>query len=251
MIDLHIHILPGMDDGSPDLRESVEMAQLAADCGTKVLVATPHCNMTHMYENTYSADYRNRFLRLQQELEAREPSLRLLEGMEIFAAGNVAAKLRRGELICLNHTRYPLVEFDFEEEESEITFQLGQLLDAGYTPVLAHPERYRCVSRNYNAVYQWYQMGVVIQINKGSVLGGFGRRVQRTVDAILRHRLAAVAASDAHSCEFRTPDLSHLRKVLDWNYGEGCSWLLLKENPARILENQEVLWEDPIPFDSI
>ena len=249
MIDLHIHILPGMDDGSPDLRESVEMAQLAADCGTRVLVATPHCNMTHMYENTYSADYRRRFLRLQEELEQKEPSLRLLEGMEIFVTGNVVEKLRSGELICLIHTRYPLVEFDFEAEESEITIQLDRLLQGGYTPVLAHPERYRCVNHNLNAVYQWYRMGVVIQINKSSVLGGFGRRVQRTVDAILRHRLAAVAASDAHSSEIRTPDLSHLQKVLDWDYGDGCSWLLLEENPSRILEDREVLWEDPIPFD--
>lgn len=248
MIDLHIHILPGIDDGSPDLEESVEMAQIAADCGTRVIVATPHCNMTHMYENTYSADYRRRFSYLKQALAEAEPSVQLLEGMEIFCVGDVAGKLRSGELICLNHTRYPLVEFDFEAEEFEITDQLERLLNAGYTPVLAHPERYRCVSRNLGAVYQWYQMGVVIQINKGSVPGGFGRRVQRTVDAILRHRLAAVAASDAHSCEIRTPDLSRLQEVLDWEYGDGCSWLLLEENPSRILQDREVLWDNPIPF---
>ena len=248
MIDLHIHILPGLDDGSPNLEESMEMAHLAVDCGTDVLVATPHCNMPYRYENTYNDHYRQRFHQLEEKLEQEEPSLQLLEGMEIFMTGDVVEKLRSGSLICLNHTRYPLVEFDFEVEESEITYQLDRLLDAGFTPVLAHPERYHCVGRNLDAVYQWYRMGVVIQINKGSVLGRFGRRVQRTVDAILRHRLAVVAASDAHSSEIRTPDLSHLRRVLDWDYGDGCSWLLLEENPMRILQDREILWEDPIPF---
>ena len=191
MIDLHIHILPGIDDGSPDLEESVEMAQIAADCGTRVIVATPHCNMTHMYENTYSADYRRRFSLLQQELAEAEPSVQLLEGMEIFCVGDVAGKLRSGELICLNHTRYPLVEFDFEAEEFEITNQLERLLDAGYTPVLAHPERYRCVQRIPGHVKEWAAMGAVLQLDKGSIFGRFGEGAADAAAYMLDRQLAS------------------------------------------------------------
>lgn len=82
---------------------------------------------------------------------------------------------------------------------------MDRLLNAGYKPILAHPERYHCVMQDRSCIYDWYRMGVVIQINKGSILGRFGKHIQRTADAILRHRLAAVIALDAHGSPFTVP----------------------------------------------
>ncbi len=248
MIDLHIHILPGLDDGAADMEEAAEMAEIAAFSGTSVIAATPHCNMAGIFDTIWGGEYQEKWQGLRRVLAERGIPLTVAAGMELFGTADLPEKLRAGELITLNNSRYPLVEFDFQEEADFIFLVMERLLHAGFQPVLAHPERYSCVAENLQMVYELYRMGVVIQINKGSVLGRFGRRVQRTVNAILRHRLAAAAASDAHGCDFRTPDLSDFRKALDLNYGEGCSPLLLEENPRRILADQDVLWESPIPF---
>ena len=249
MIDLHMHILPGADDGARDLEESLQMAEAAVRAGTSAAAATPHGNLPGLRHNGWAEDCRRRLETLRQALAEREIRLRLVEGMEIYADGDVVEGLNTGRLITLNHTRYPLVEFDFEAEEEEIFCRMDSLLAAGYRPVLAHPERYRCVSWDPQCVYEWYRMGVVIQVNKGSLLGRFGRRVRAAANAILRHRLAALVASDAHGPLFRTPDLGEVRRLLDENFGDGCSPLLLEENPRRILEGRDVLWEEPIPFE--
>ena len=249
MIDLHNHILPGMDDGAENMEQALEMAELAKVCGTSVIAATPHCNVPGMPKNEYDDIYREKLGKLQQLLNDRQIGLTVVPGMEIFGTEDAAEKLKAGRLITLNHTQYPLVEFDFGEKEDFMFLVIEKLIRAGYTPVLAHPERYYCVQRNLQNIYEWYLMGVVIQVNKGSVLGRFGRRAEITAAAILNHRLAAIAASDAHGADFRTPDMSEFRKILDFEYGDGCSPLLLEENPKRILEGKEIFWESPIPFE--
>lgn len=248
MIDLHIHILPGFDDGAKSLEESVEMAEMAFYNNTTIISATPHCNMKGIFETTWGEEYRKRKQMLQQILMEKGIPLQIAAGMELFGTEDLPEKLRSGKLITINQSQYPLVEFDFGEEEDFIFLVMRKLLRFGYRPILAHPERYICVYRNPSMIYELYQMGVVTQINKGSVLGRFGHKVQQTVNRILRHRLAAIAASDAHGCDYRTPDLSEFRNILDWNFGEGCSPLLLEENPQRILNDQDVLWESPLPF---
>lgn len=248
MIDLHAHILPGLDDGAASWEDALEMAQMAADSGVTVLAATSHSNLPHLNEETWVMRYRTCLRKLQRLLEQERVPLRLVEGMEIFAGKDVVRKLRSGQLLPLNQTRYVLVEFPMDVPAFAIYRMADRLLEGGYIPVLAHPERYHCVQHVHAHVYEWYRMGAVIQINKGSVLGRFGESVRQTADSILRHRLAAVAASDAHSPLYRTTSMEALVSTLTRKYGEGCPWMLLEENPGRILEGREVLWEDPLPY---
>ena len=245
MIDLHIHLLPGLDDGAQTWSEALRMASMAVHSGTFAIAATPHSNMPGFFETIWDARYRRRIQHLRELLEEQDIPLRVVEEMEIFATDDVLERLNSGQLICLNHTRYPLVEFAFEVDAMEIYRQMDRLLNAGYKPILAHPERYHCVMQDRSCIYDWYRMGIVIQINKGSILGRFGKHIQRTADAILRHRLAAVIASDAHGSLYRIPDLMELRRTLDWKDGEGCTPLLLERNPLRILQDKGVLWEAP------
>lgn len=162
-------------------------------------------DMPGFFETIWDARYRRRIQHLRELLEEQDIPLRVVEGMEIFATDDVLERLNSGQLICLNHTRYPLVEFAFEVDAMEIYRQMDRLLNAGYKPILAHPERYHCVMQDRSCIYDWYRMGIVIQINKGSILGRFGKHIQRTADAILRHRLAAVIALDAHGSLFTVP----------------------------------------------
>lgn len=247
MIDLHMHILPGMDDGARDLNHSIRMAKMAAESRVSVIAATPH-SMPGRYENEWDARYRRAFLAVKREIEAQRIPVKLVPGMEICVTEGTVERLRAGTLITLGGTRTPLVEFGFDVEERTAFRFLEELLREGYVPMLAHPERYRCVMDHPRIVYDWYRMGVIIQINKGSVLGRFGRRVKAAADLILAHRLAAVAASDAHSPSVRTPDLTELEYALDMEYGPGCFDLLMEINPRRVLEGKPVIWEDPVAF---
>lgn len=248
MIDLHMHILPGMDDGAQDLEQSVRMADMAADSGVSVIAATPHSNLPGQRGEAHWNRYRSTLERVRQRIQEEKIPVTLVEGMEIFADLDAVSKLKEGLLLTLGGTKHPLIEFGFDVDIRTAFACLERFLKEGYVPVLAHPERYFCVMDHPELVYEWYRMGVIIQVNKGSILGRFGRRVQQTADRLLRHRLAAVAASDAHGPVIRTPDLTELEYVLDREYGPGCFDLLLEINPARILSGKPVIWEDPIPF---
>ena len=176
-------------------------------------------------------------------------NLTLASGAEIFAGEDFLSRMGREPLPTLNGTRCLLVETPPDAPAFFIYRLLDRLLEMDYLPLLAHPERYLCAQRMPAHLYEWYRMGAMLQVNKGSVYGAFGSAAQRTADAILRHRLAAVAASDAHSAVRRTPRMDSLYQLLAEKYGPACPELLLRENPRRILEGRRVIWEPPIPFD--
>ncbi len=247
MTDLHTHILPFLDDGAKDMKEALIMLEMAVKNSTEIIVATPHCNIPDLYGNDI-AEIKRTFLKLENETKKQGLKVTLTLGMEIFGTEDVAEKLCNGKLLTLNNTKYPLVEFDFQEDPDYMFFVLEKIISKGYVPVVAHPERYECFFENPEKLFALYKMGAVIQINKGSVFGAFGERARMVSDIILSHRLAAVAASDAHSSEYRTTVLSDFADYLDENYGDGCSPLLLKENPKRILQNKDIFWENPVPI---
>ena len=247
MTDLHTHILPFLDDGAEDTEEALIMLEMARNSGTKNIVATPHCNMPDFFRNS-SEEIRQRFSELKNEAAKQQIDINLFEGMEIFGTEDVAEKLCDGKLFTLNNTKYPLIEFDFYEDPEYIFFVLRKVISKGYVPIVAHPERYECFFENPEMLYSLYKTGSVIQINKGSVLGSFGEKPKIVADILLSHRLAAVATSDAHSSVRRTTVMSEFARYLDENYGDGCSPLLLRENPTRILQNKDIFWEDPLPI---
>lgn len=246
MVDIHTHILPGFDDGASDIYDALEMAQNAFDNGTKIIVATPHSNIPGAPPRD-CRELKNAVSQLNEIISESGIDLTVLSGMEIFGTDDVAKKLKDKELLTINDTMYPLIEFDFEEDALSMFRILESVRKEGYTPIIAHPERYRCIAENIHLVYELYRMGVVVQINKGSIRGRFGKNASVTAEILLNHRLVAVAASDTHSIFSRTPDLSDFSVFLDMNFGHGCSSLLLEENPGRIISGKEVLWESPIP----
>ena len=192
MIDLHTHILPGLDDGASSWEDALEMAQMAVDSGVTVLAATSHSNLPHQREDIWVETYNRCLEKLKRLLVEEKIPLQLAAGMEIYASDDVVQKLKRGMLLTLNQTRYVLVEFPMNVPAFKIYQVMDRLLEGGYLPVLAHPERYHCVQHIRAHIYEWQQMGVVIQVNKGSILGRFGETVRQTADSILRHRLAAI-----------------------------------------------------------
>lgn len=254
MIDLHCHILPGMDDGADSWETAVEMGRMAVESGTDVIAATCHFNHpSARYPGEifrFWEQYQKKKRQLEQRFHEEGIALTLADGVELMADEAVFSMIAARELQTLNGTRYLLTETAADAPAFFIYRVLDRLLEQGYLPVLAHPERYRCVQAVPSHIYEWYKMGALMQINKGSIYGVFGRRAQETADAMLRHRLVTAAASDAHSSIRRTPGMDGLYQLLARNYGTACPALLLEENPRRILKGEMVIWERPLPFAS-
>lgn len=234
MIDLHCHILPDLDDGARDLEEALHMAYLAVRSGVTDVVVTPHCTHGGTREVVPPLQLVSRALK---ELEI---PLRLHPGMEIFGTPETARLLRAGELLTLNGSRYALVEFSFLSDGVQETQILEQMLQAGFVPVVAHPERYEYTQQEPRLIDQWVKMGCLLQINKGSLLGRFGPRIRDLSLAMVDRGLATVVASDAHAARVRTTWMYDVWDMLGRRFSPVAAETLLRDNPWRILNNEEI-----------
>ena len=248
MIDLHLHILPGVDDGSQNTETSLAMAYMAYQSGVRKLVATPHFYPGY-YENYVSAELEEKYNVLKEKLAQERIAIELYRGMEILGTDHLCDDLINGRVWTINDTKYFLVEFEFDEDPYFCSRILSQSKECGYIPVIAHPERYYFVQDDPALVYEWYQLGYGIQVNKGSILGYFGKREQRTAESLIRHHIVTCAASDAHGLKTRTASLSHLRDYLSEIYGNEYCHLLLYENSARILDGRRLVGYEPITYN--
>jgi protein-tyrosine phosphatase len=243
MIDLHCHILPGLDDGAQSLEDALRMAALAADHGIRRVVATPHCITGSAREVTRNVAM------LCQLLEESHIPLQVYPGMEIFGTYDTARLLRQQKLLTLNGSRYPLIEFDFGTDGEEETQILQQVIDAGYIPVVAHPERYSCIRRMPQIANHWKQMGCLFQINRGSLLGRYGFSAQQMGWDLVYRGFATVVATDAHSPVVRTPRALDVYQLLSREISPMAADVLMKHNPLQIIKDKSLPPAEPDWFE--
>ena len=238
MIDLHCHILPELDDGAQSLQEALEMVHIAVQSGVKRLVATPHCS--HDQRSEVQRSYRL----LRDAVKELKMPLELYLGMEIYGRADTAKLLRDGKLLTLNGSRYPLVEFDFLSSGEEETWILKELIQTGYRPLVAHPERYLYLQQEPELINEWHRMGCLFQINRGSLLGRFGGNAQELALAMIDRGFATAVASDAHSASRRTPWMQDIQIRLNRDFSPETGKFLLRHYPKMIIENRELPhWE--------
>ena len=242
MIDLHSHILPQQDDGAQSLEQSLAMARMAVDSGVTAIVGTPHCVGDRRRE-VFGA-----WQLLREALREMGIPLTLYLGMEIYGTPDTSGLLLGGELFTLNGSRYPLIEFSFRSDGWEETQILESICREGYRPVVAHPERYAFLWEEPQLVERWKEMGCLLQVNRGSLLGRFGSRIQEMAGRLLERGYVTVIASDAHSHRARTPSMADVRRLLQEEFSPEYAWLLLEENPRRIIENEEIPTAQPVRF---
>lgn len=240
MIDIHCHILPDLDDGAADMEEALEMAQIAAYSGVTHIIATPHFRgepeALEMLE-----DIDRRYRQLREALERRSIPIELHRGAEILCTPQTPSLAREKLLPTLADTRYVLTEFYFNESFSFMDVCLEKIAAAGYIPVVAHPERYEAVQWDPERLWSWADRGYVFQLNKGSVLGLLGHRAEQAAHGLLELGLAHLFASDAHSCERRTPNMEGLYRWTEEFCDEECARMLLVENPGQILQGLPIV----------
>lgn len=240
MVDIHCHILHRFDDGSSSLEESLTMARMAVDSGVTDIVATPHFPGQASSLRRISR-LMERFRELSQAIAREGIPLKLHPGAEILCMADTVDLAARKLLPTIGDTSYFLTEFYFDERFQHMDEMLRALSDAGYTPVVAHPERYETIQRDPLILDQWFRRGYVLQLNKGSVLGAFGSRVQRSANTILEAGLAHVIATDAHSASHRTTHMGPLKYWLADHLDAGYARILVEENPARLIRGETMV----------
>ena len=247
MIDIHTHILPGVDDGSKSIEMSLKMAAAAYESGVKTIVCTPHC-MPGIYSNYASEKLENVYIRLKEAVRHTGIPVSLKKGMEILVTEKTEKLLDEKKLWSLNDSHYLLVEFSFDEDPRYCYQALEKIRNKGYIPIIAHPCRYYFVQEAPQIVYDWYRKGYGIQVNKGSLLGSFGRKELDCANRLLRHGVVTCVASDAHRIDKRTPAMDEVQKYLHNRYGGEYTYMLLEENPGRILHDRKLVGYEPVSF---
>jgi protein-tyrosine phosphatase len=237
MIDLHTHVLPGIDDGAEDLAEAVAMCRLAAAEGCEALVATPH----QRREPWWNCDPEELAALRERLQEAVGPSLRLLPGGEIRVDGELLAEVERlpaSGLLPLAGSRYLLIEFGGRESPDAAADLVHELAIAGWRPVLAHPELIRWMAGDPASVARLVALGATVQVTAMSLTGDFGRRAQSDAVRLLNAGLVHFVASDCHDTRRRPPGLRRACEVLARLGGGELARRLTAENPRAVIEDR-------------
>lgn len=235
MIDLHCHILPGIDDGAADLDVSLEMARMAVADGIVTVACTPHV-LPGVYENS-GADIRARVRGLSAALENAGIPLLVTSGADAHLDPYLPDGLRSGDIPTLGGTRFFLLEPPHHVAPPRLEAFTFGILTAGFVPVLTHPERLSWVDDHYPLIQRLAEGGVLMQLTADSVTGRFGRRPQYWAERILDEGMADLLASDAHDTRERPPRLGEARDAVGKRCGEATAIRLVETNPLAILRN--------------
>ena len=237
MIDIHSHILPGLDDGAENWTHSLEMAQIAAIDGISGIVCTPH--FSHVYPGNNLTTILAAIEELRTRLRQTEIRLELYPGCELAIDSNLTEKIESGELLTINdNRRIALVEMPSEFIPPNLDRFFWMMLVKGITPVLAHPERNYLLMKNPSVLLKWIQTGVLVQITGASLRGHYGQEIRDFSAKLLQHRMVHFVASDSHGPDRRRPVLSKARAITEAIIGPEEAYKIFHEYPVQILRGE-------------
>lgn len=231
MIDIHCHLLYGVDDGPTTIEESQAMLQEAHRQGIEALILTPHYRhgMFAYPKEIVAQNYR------ALKPYAEELGMTLALGTEYHVNSRIVEALDAGRCETLAGSRYVLTEYSHDSEFSYIYHMTQELILHGYIPVLAHVERYACMSEDMGRAAQLRELGGWIQLNADAVLGMEGMSIKKFCKKMLRESLVDMIASDSHGIRKRACHMGKCREFLEKKYDEEYAQRLLRENPLRII----------------
>ena len=235
MIDLHCHMLPGIDDGAPDLEVALAMARCAAEDGITVTACTPHI-YPGLYPNTRDGILAA-IAAFREHLAREAIALQLVEGADTHLAPDLAGQIRAGLIPTLNGSRYFLFEPPHHVAPPRLEETVFNLLTAGFVPVVTHPERLTWIDGHYPEFQRMARSGAWMQVTAGSLTGQFGRRAKYWAERILDDGLCHLLATDAHHITRRRPVLSEARELAARRLGPDEALNLVFNRPSGILRN--------------
>ena len=245
MIDLHSHILPGIDDGAKSLDISLAMARIAVDDGITMMACTPHI-YPGMYMNNTAGITAARDA-LQAALDESGIALKLTTGADVHLVPGLLEGLRGGTVPTLHNTRYVLLEPSHHVAPPRFAESVFQLVAAGYVPVITHPERLTWIEDNFQVFVDLTRQGAWMQITAGALTGLFGARPKYWGERFLGEGLTHIIATDAHSAGRRVPVMSEAKAIAAKLLGPDEADLLVRGRQAALLEDASPSSVAPLP----
>lgn len=236
MIDLHAHILPGVDDGSSNWNDTLLMASRAEEDQIERMAATPHANPD--YHQVPAEIVMDLVDQLNAKIKEKGIQIQILAGHDAHLVPELLPKLKRSEILTLNESRYFLLEPPEFFESGELKTAVFQFMMEGYIPIVTHPERIGMFHRHPELIPSLIEQGALMQVTAGSVTGHFGEQVVEYSRWMFDKQYVHVLATDAHSPEHRPPVLSvAVERLKEWKIDPEP---FVETNPAAILRDGEV-----------
>ena len=248
MIDIHSHILPGIDDGSKSFEESMELIRSASSNGVTDIIATPHyiVGSDYMVNNE---EKRKLLTKLKKQVQKEEIPINLYLGNEVFVENNMLELRKKKEITTLHNSKYLLFELPLNYKYNGIENLLFELGCKGIIPIIAHPERYAFLKENPSLAIKLIDAGALFQSNIGSFLGIYGKKAEETAILLLKHHAITFVSSDIHH---KNKDFYELinkaKKVMRKYVSEEEINLLFEKNAEKILNKKEIKGTKCIPF---
>jgi protein-tyrosine phosphatase len=248
LIDLHSHILPGVDDGAKDIHEAIELIKNSVEDGVATIVATPHF-FTGGYMPS-KEEIKDKIYKLTDAALSEGVSIKICPGSECYVDYQLVKMVRDGKVMTINDGgKYILVEFPRMELPSSAADIFFQLQMEGITPIIAHPERNIAIAREPNILRHFIEKDILVQVNVGSLTGFYGSEVQKIAKIIITHRMAHIIASDSHRQGMA--DKRSLTKgytIVQSLLGDDQAFEAIKEAPKRILEGKGINVPEPVEY---
>jgi protein-tyrosine phosphatase len=235
MIDLHSHILPGIDDGSKSLAMSLDMARIAVDDGIRIMACTPHI-YPGLYQNHTAGIVAARDA-LQAALDTHGIALQLTTGADVHLVPGLVEGLRSGVVPSLHGTRYVLLEPSHHVAPPRFAESVFQLVAAGYVPVITHPERLTWLEDHFETMANLTRQGAWMQVTAGALTGMFGPKPKYWAERFLGDGLTHILATDAHSSTRRVPVLSEARDIAEKLLGREEAQQLVQGRQTALMSN--------------
>lgn len=239
MIDMHSHIIPGIDDGSKNINMTLDMLREAVENGTKKIVATPH--YCRGFAEVHYDEVKKYVEKLNLLVSKENIDIEVICGQEVYYSNRIIDDYNEGIIGTINDSRYMLIETSMGEFDDDMIDVLYELQIIGVNIILAHPERYKPIIDDPSIINTFIKEGYLFQLNVGSITGDFGNDVKRTAEILLENNIYSFIGSDAHNLVSRTTDMSEGISILKSEYEQNIDKFL--DNSNNVIENKAVSFD--------
>ena len=236
MVDIHTHILPGIDDGSENIKMTLEMLRTAENNGTKSIIATPHYCLE--FAETPLPEVKDLVYKVSKLAKAEGINVDIYSGQEIYFFEGIVNCYREGNIGTLNDSRYMLIELSMREYDKSFLDSIYELQIQGIIPVLAHPERYSYIIDDPSFINKFIDENILFQLNAGSLMGKYGKKVKKTSEILLENNIYSFIGSDAHNIASRSVVMSECIDLIKAIGEEKVNMYV--DNGMKLINNQDI-----------
>lgn len=239
-VDIHSHILYGIDDGSKTLEQSIKILQELKEIGFKKIVLTPHYIINSKYQ-TNNKEKQKILEEIKKNIQQKNIDIELYLGNEVLINDNIYELIEKQEISTINNSKYILIELPLYTTQKNALDIMYELKIKNKTPILAHPERYEFIQKNPKAIEDFINEGIILQANYGSIIGIYGKKAKKTIKKLLKENYISLFGTDIHYENSKIYlNINKIRKKIKKIIGEQKSKELMTINPNKIINNEEI-----------